>query len=109
MAGHPDRLVADRDPHGGDRRVGIVLLVAKVSAGYRIVLLLFRGHLRDNWLRRPRAASGMAAVWPHRGINRHFDVRAVHRVLFRDGEPHRTKDGQSRNMPDNMRPSFQSL
>jgi hypothetical protein len=48
VASGSDHWVAHCSSLGGDRALGIILLVAEVSAGCRVVVLLFRRHIRDD-------------------------------------------------------------
>jgi len=54
-----------------------------VSARCRVVVLLFRRHLRDDRLRGFSAAERVAAVRPGGGIDGHYDVRIVHGIFIR--------------------------
>ena len=60
-----------------------ILLVAEVSAGCRVVVLLFRRHLRDNWLRGFSAAERVAVVRPAGGFDGHFGVWVVYCIFIR--------------------------
>ena len=63
--------------------MGVILLVAELSAGCRVIVLLFRRHLRDDRLRGFGVAERVAPVRPGRGIDWHFDVWVVHRIFIR--------------------------
>lgn len=62
--------------------MGIILLVAEVPAGCRVVVLLFWRHLRDDRLRGFSAAERVAAVRPSGGIDGHYDVWVVHGIFI---------------------------
>ena len=68
---------------GGDRGLGVILLVAEVSARRRVIVLFFRRHLCDDWLWGSRATERVAAVPPCGGIDGHFNVWAVHSIFIR--------------------------
>ena len=63
-----------------------ILLVAEVSAGCRVVVLLFRRHLRDNWLRGFSAAERVAVVRPTGRSDGHLAVWIVYYVFIRNLE-----------------------
>jgi len=66
--------------------LGVLFLVAEVSAGCRVVVLLFGRHIRDDRLRGFSAAERVAAVRPSGGIDGHFDVSIVHGIFIRYSE-----------------------
>jgi hypothetical protein len=58
----------------------------KSSAGCRVVVLLFRRHLRNDRLRGFGAAESVAFVRPSGGIDWRFDVWVVHGIFIRHFE-----------------------
>jgi hypothetical protein len=99
VASGPDHLVAHCNSLGGDRALGIILLVAEVSAGCRVVVLLFRRHIRDDWLRGSSAAERVAFVRPPGGFDGHFAVWAVYCISIRHLE-------QNLRRPDENQPKL---
>jgi hypothetical protein len=57
-----------------------------VSAGCRVIVLLFRRYIRDDRLRGFSATERMAVVRPSGGFDGHFDVRVVHCISIRHFE-----------------------
>jgi hypothetical protein len=79
--------------------LGIILLVAEVSAGCRVVVLLFRRHIRDDWLRGFAAAERVAFVRPSGGFDGHFAVWVVYCISIRHLE-------QNVRRPDENQPKL---
>ena len=73
------------------------LLVAEVSAGCRVVVLLFRRHLRDDRLRGFGAAESVASVRPSGGVDWRFDVWVVHGIFIRHFEQNVTAPAKRPN------------
>ena len=86
LAAHPRDVAADPDPCGRDRGLGVVLSVGGMPARCRVGVLFFRGHLRDDWLRRSGVAEAVADARPGRGADRHSHVRIVRRPFLRGGQ-----------------------
>ena len=63
--------------------MGVILLVAEVSARCRDIVLFLRRHVRDDRLRGSRAAEGVALVRPGGRVDRYFDVWVVHSIFIR--------------------------
>ena len=99
VASGSDHWVAHCSSLGGDRALGIILLVAEVSAGCRVVVLLFRRHIRDDRLRGISAAERVAVVRPSGGFDGHFDVWVVHCIFIRYFE-------QNVRQPDENQPKL---
>lgn len=82
MAADSHRLVTYRDSPLRYLCLGPIFLVGEMSAGYRVVVLLFGSDLRYHRVWRSRLAERVADAWPNRGIHRHSDVWTFHRIFL---------------------------
>src|SRR5207249_12336550 len=86
MAADSDRVVPDCYSPAGDRHLGAVFLVAKLSPRCWVLVLFLGRYLRHDRLWGLGPAKRMATVRAGRGTDWHSDVRALNGIFLRNSE-----------------------